>query len=70
MARELYKLRDKIKEIKTYCERAQSDNLAYLEKDIPDSYTYDYYEAKIEITTEILKLLEIHKRWLKILNWV
>ena len=58
MARELYKLRDKIKEIKIYCEQVQSENLAYLEESIPDSYTFDYYEAKLDLATEVLKLLE------------
>ena len=58
MARELYKLRDKIKEIKIYCEQVQSENLTCLEESIPDSYSFDYYEGKLELTTEILKLLE------------
>ena len=62
MARELYKLRDKIKEIKIYCEQIQSENLAYLEESNQDEsnnyHTFDYYEAKLELTAEILILLE------------
>ena len=61
MAQELYKLRDKIKEIKIYCEQIQSENLALFEDFLDGKLSAKNdvkYKAKLELTTEILKLLE------------
>lgn len=61
MARELYKLRDKIKEITIFCEQIQSENLALFEDFLDGKLSAKNnikYKAKLELTTKILKLLE------------
>ena len=66
MARELYKisyriLRDKIKEIKIYCEQVQSENLALFEDFLEGKLNAKNgikYKTNLELTTEILRLLE------------
>jgi len=50
---------DKLKEIKEYCEKVQAQNLSFLKATRPFYVDrYDYYESKVDLTTEILKLLE------------
>tara|TARA_R110002051_G_C8523781_1_gene468400 strand:+ start:294 stop:470 length:177 start_codon:yes stop_codon:yes gene_type:complete len=50
---------DKLKEIKEYCEKVQAQNLNFLKSTKPFYVErYDYYESKVDLTTEILKLLE------------
>ena len=61
MTQELYKFRDKIKEITIFCEQIQSENLALFEDFLDGKLSAKNsikYKAKLELTTKILKLLE------------
>ena len=49
----------KIKEIKEFCEKTKKQNLRALKATKPFYVErYDYYEGKVDLTIEILKLLE------------
>jgi hypothetical protein len=49
----------KIKELKELCEKTKEQNLAFLKSTKPFYVErYDYYEGKVDLINEIIKLLE------------
>ena len=50
---------DKFKELKEFCEKTREQNLKFLESTKPyHEENYNYYEGKVDLITEILKLIE------------